>query len=112
MKKRGDEVVIQILKHGRVRVNCATIDRDCGDMVVIFVDLHSKRAKSGGSYDIAGVPGIDFYSDENTLHVDELAHSNYTTILFPEYIGWNVYTLENPAKYTAKVVLAKNEIEK
>ena len=100
-------VTLQVTKQGAVRVNAAHVHREAPGIVCIYVDLHSKRVETPmvGSGDNEP-PTLYFTAGEHALHFDESkAHDSMTIVEFPEYVGWNVFACDGPARYTLGVVL-------
>ena len=110
--QRGDEVPMRVNHQGAVRVNSATVVRDYGDCLLVYVDLHSKRAvlESSGSGNHIG-PSIYLSADEYTLHLDENQPKEaFTCIEFHELTGWRVFCVSGPGRYTiALTLLAPDE---
>jgi hypothetical protein len=105
--QRGDEMPMRITEQGAVRVNSATVVRDYGDCLLVYVDLHSKRAvlESTGSGDHIG-PCVYLSADEHTLHLDENHPMDaLTCIEFYELTGWRVFCVSDPGRYTIALTL-------
>jgi hypothetical protein len=106
-KNRGDIVEMRVLVQGAIRVNCACVERDYGDCLLLYVDLHSKYAKVDcvGSSDESG-PVVYISADENTIHLDDSKPRNLATeIEFHELKGWRVFGTDGPGRYTLAVTL-------
>lgn len=81
------------------------IHRKGQGVVCIYFSLISKRAVFSGAYecDDRG-PLVELYADEETLHVDDSKKGTSTLILFPEYVGWSVFS-GSVSKSTLRLVL-------
>ncbi len=106
-KQRGDPVALRIVEQGAVRVNAAAIERDCGSVVLVYVDLHSKYAEFGCvMHSDKDGPRIVLEASELTRHLDDTRpRESHTMIEFAEYPGWQVFATEGPARYTMGVTL-------
>lgn len=104
---RGDMVPMVVTTQGAVRVNCATVERDYGDCLLLNVDLHSKYAEMSATMSGDGQgPSVFLSADERTLHLDETQpRGQDTTIEFPEHKGWRVFASSGPGRYTLTLVL-------
>jgi hypothetical protein len=107
-RQRGDAVPMLVTTQGAVRVNCATVERDYGDCLLVHVDLHSKRAEKSAilmSGDDDG-PSVFLSAGPETLHLDETKPRGRDTIIqFPEHKGWSVFASSGPGRYTLALVL-------
>lgn len=110
-KRRGDPVELRIVDQGAVRVNAATIERDCGSVVLVYVDLRSKYAEFGCvMHSSEDGPRIVLEASEHTLHLDEAKPRDaHTMIEFAEYPGWRVFATDVPSRYTMGVTLVAPE---
>jgi len=102
-----DDLKIEIIEQGAVRVNAGWTRKRYADIALIEIDLHSKYARYEG---ICDGPSLILGADADTMH----RHPNFdmltdTIIRLPEYEGWAVYAVEGPRRYTMKVVLMKDQ---
>ena len=105
-RQRGDAVPM-LVTQGAVRVNGARVERDYGDCLLVYVDLHSKYAELFTilTSDEEG-PSVFLSAGEETLHLDETQlRGQDTTIEFYEHKGWRVFASSGPVRYTLSLVL-------
>jgi len=110
-RQRGDDFPMRVTEQGAVRVNVSYVERDYGDCLLIYVDLHSKRANllCIGSGDDCG-PSMYLVADENSLHLDETkARDEPTCIEFHHHKGWSVFCANGTARYTFALTLLSPE---
>lgn len=111
--KYGDIVPVNVAVQGGVRVNTAVAVLDCGNCLLLRVDLHSKYARllSVGSGEEEG-PSVYLAADKNTLNLDETKPRDAVTLIeFPEFEGWSVFAANEPGRYTMALVLLEPSIE-
>lgn len=110
-RQRGDEILIEVVAQGAVRVNMAFVDRDYGDCVLVYVDLNSKRAVLDcfvESHERG--PRVYLSADENTLHLDETQPRDAATCIeFREFPRWRVFCVSGPSRYTMALALVAPE---
>jgi len=110
--KHGATLPMRITTQGAVMVGGASVWRDYGDCLLVYVDLHSKRAKLSctiGGDDDSG-PGVCLEADDNTLDLDESKPVDSETMIeFPELKGWSVFAADGPARYTLALTLLAPE---
>ena len=106
MIEEGSDVPITIAHQGAVRVNAASAFMASENIMLVYVDLHSKRAEvmASGNGNDRFPPSIMFCANENTLHLDEAKpREDLTEIWFPTLIGWKIFSVDGPGRYTVSV---------
>lgn len=78
-------------------VNDAYIMDQSSTMARVLVDMRTKRCEFGGfSIMSNGLPTIDLWPTENSVHLDETKDSeSITTIAFTEFKNWSFWATEN-----------------
>lgn len=105
-KQRGDLVQMKVTP-GAVRVNCAIVERDYGDCMLVNVDLHSKYAEMSAVWrSDDDCPIVVLSATASTRHLDD-AHprTQDTEIEFCEHKGWRVFAYSGPGRYTLSLTL-------
>ena len=96
-------VELRIARQGAVRVNTAVICLRSDNIACIYVDLHSKYATiSGVGYDDESGPCLYLQAKDDAKCIE-------TVVEFPEFMGWQVFATDGPARYTLSVCLVKEE---
>ncbi len=108
MTRRTELVITQ---QGAVRVNEATIFAESERIACVSIDLHSRYAKIGCSIrDHEGTHALSLHADEGTMNIDESCDREAQTVVtFKEFVGWTMFAVESPARYTLRVVFVKEE---
>lgn len=102
---------LRILRHGAVLVNEAYAHRSAPGIVCINVDLHSKYAEKLMVMHQAGrAPRLYLGAGPATLKVnDSVPRDTGTIIEFTDYVGWQVFSCSDPARYTVALTLVAPE---
>lgn len=102
---------LRVVRQGAVRVSEAHVHRSGPGIVCIYVDLHSKRAeKLMVTYGADGPPSLYLVAGPQTLHLDESVPRDLETVVeFPDYVGWEVFSCSDPARYTVALTLVAPE---
>lgn len=103
---QGDEIPISI-RQGAILVNDATVERDHGDCILVYVDLTSKYARlsATGGGDHCG-PSLVLYADAETLDIlPGKTEEDLTMIEFPTLVGWRIFSANEPQRYTLALTL-------
>lgn len=113
--QRGDVVPIKVIGEGPIKVDGSTahVERDCGNVLLVYVNLVSKYAELiATGHDQQTGPLLFLVANEHTLDID---HSKpfdaMTTIEFPEHKGWRIFSVSGPARYTLCVTLIKPDMK-
>ncbi len=96
---------IKILNKGAIISNYAYIQMQSENIVAIGIDLKSKYPDSIGIGE-DGMPCVSLFDGEDTLYIDNKLKGIGTTIGFPEFKGWAVWTA-HCSKYTVYICLIK-----
>ena len=109
--KQGDEVQMKITQ-GAVVVNIAHVMLAHDDVALVHVDLKSKRAAMSGTFGSSdGAVGVSLMADENTTRLDESKdRDSFTEIEFPQFVGWNIFAVDGPSRYTLSVVFTRDSV--
>lgn len=109
--KRGDEVQMKITQ-GAVIVNNAFVVLDHDDVVLVCVDMKSKRAVLSSTFSTSGgAVGVSLMADEHTLRLDESKdRESFTDIEFPQFSGWRIFAVDGPSRYTMSVVFTRDGV--
>lgn len=102
---------LRIVRQGAVRVNAAYAHRRALGIVCIYVDLHSKHTeKPMATYGADGPPSLYLGAGPHTLHLDESVPRDLETVVeFTDYVGWEVFSCSDPARYTVALTLVAPE---
>lgn len=108
--KKGDDVNYTISHQGAPLVNRGYIKEVGKNIVAMEIDLGSKYCEAIFSlYEDNGTTGVVLCATERSLHLNEkTTRDDITTIVFPDFIGWDVFVCE-VARYTLSVCLIKKE---
>lgn len=107
----GDEVrpvELRISRQGAVRANHASVLRSSADIACVEVDLFTKYARVDSTENGEGdrAPAVSLVAGEGSMHLDESAPRDSATVVeFPAYPGWELFSYEQPTRYTLKLVL-------
>lgn len=103
----GMPVRHEITSQGAPIVNGGHVDRT--GCVLLSIDMRSKRCDVLGWGDSAGIPLVQVFAVDESLHLmDGVPRYAPTTIEFPEFKGWTVLSADI-GRYTLRVYLAKEE---
>lgn len=96
------------VKEGAVRVNAAFYKKKTEDIVLGYLDLHSKYAEilDAGTNE-GDEPRIMLIAEEYTTNIDESKVGVATVVSLPGYVGWDFFMVQDPARYTLLFVLLK-----
>lgn len=107
--RTGDVLPIEI-KAGAVRVSHAYVHMAAESILLVYIDMHSKRADLIGTFTAGdSTPGVMLGADEHTLHLDETKDREaLTDVGFPTLKGWRIFCA-SAARYTVSVTLYKED---
>lgn len=98
---------MRVVTQGAVRVGSATVARDYGDCLLVYVDMISKHAQV--EYTNWGAdegPSVSLVADAATLNVyDQVMREKATCIEFQTLKGWQVFSATGPDRYTMTLTL-------
>lgn len=116
MKSEQRETVNYSASNGAVLVSSAYIWRKSDDIVCVYVDMRSKYAEaicvcdsgpSGPKSNISG-PTITLAAGDSTMHLnDKCSREELTELTFMDYVGWEIFCVSGPNRYTMSVVFIK-----
>lgn len=96
---------IQILEQGAPRVNHAVVIAEHDDIVLIHLDLGSKRCGVDRHIGPGDFPTIAVEVTEESLRLDETKGIADTIVEFPEFDKWQIHMLQVIGKYTIGLCL-------
>lgn len=105
------DLPLHIEHQGPVRVNTAFAAYANDDVMLVYVDLHSKRAVLCMTGTDARGPCIYLSANEHTLHIDETAdRESFTIVIFTSLPGWSVFCADGPGRYTVSLALIRDKV--
>lgn len=109
LKKRYDKVKIKVTGSKRVQINGAIAIEETPDVILISVDFKTKYAKV--MCVIGTERGAEFFLEKDSSENKSNKQISYTILKFPEYIGWNVFSMNEITRYTLRLTLISPRLQ-
>ena len=105
-----NSIEIEIKEQGGVIMDYAYWRKKSNEIVLGHLVLKTKHAELvNAEVNEEGFPELIFSVGSHTKYFNEGNKNSFTVVAFPEYKGWEFFTLESPYKYCINFALFKSD---